>query len=276
MKVRILTSLGMLVFGLPILIFSNYIIYPIGLGALCTIACWELLRVLGFDRVWEVSIPTYIISALLPLSVYFVPAESHMNYLLIASLVVFLYLMYLVFVSVACKGKLGFKNISAVFMSVCYVSVSFVSMGIVRYMDYGAYIFGLIFIGAWITDIMAYFTGRLFGKHKLAPTLSPKKTVEGSIGGVVFNMIAFALYGFIIERFCSLSVNYAVLVAGGLAISVISQIGDLWASLVKREYGIKDYSNLFPGHGGVMDRFDSILPVSTVLMVICILFKPFA
>ena len=177
------------------------------------------------------------------------------------------------------EGKqriLEFGDIAAVFLSVTYVTVSFTSMSLTRYMTNGVYIFGLVFIAAWMCDIFAYFTGRLFGRHKLAPHLSPKKTIEGSIGGVLFASVGCILYGVIIEAATDLNASYLVLALIGLILSVVSQIGDLFASLIKREHGVKDYSQMLPGHGGVMDRFDSILAIATVLMAVCMLFPPFA
>ena len=170
---------------------------------------------------------------------------------------------------------LGFGDVAAVFMSVTYVTVAFTSMSLTRYMQNGVYIFGLVFIAAWMCDIFAYFTGRIFGKHKLAPHLSPKKTVEGSIGGIIFAIIGCTAYGFIVEKISGLTASYLTLALIGLVLSIISQVGDLWASLIKREHGIKDYSQMMPGHGGIMDRFDSILAISTVLMAVCMAFPPF-
>ena len=121
----------------------------------------------------------------------------------------------------------------------------------------------LILIGAWVTDTMAYFTGRLFGKHKLAPDISPKKTIEGSIGGSICCAIAFVLLGVIVSFVVpDSSPNYIFLAVSGLVISVISQAGDLIMSAMKRHYGIKDFGNLLPGHGGILDRMDSMLAVS--------------
>ena len=148
-------------------------------------------------------------------------------------------------------------------------------MSLTRYMQNGVYIFALVFVAAWMCDVFAYFTGRFFGKHKLAPHLSPKKTVEGSIGGIIFAVLGCMLYGLIVDLATDLHARYLVLACLGLSLSVISQIGDLWASLIKREHGIKDYSQMLPGHGGVMDRFDSILAISTVLMALCMVFPPF-
>ena len=170
---------------------------------------------------------------------------------------------------------LEFGDVAAVFISVTYVTVSFTSMALTRYMKNGVYIFALVFVAAWMCDIFAYFTGRFFGKHKLAPHLSPKKTVEGSIGGIIFAILGCMLYGFVVSKATGLGASYLVLALLGLVLSIISQIGDLWASLIKRERGVKDYSRMLPGHGGVMDRFDSILAIATVLMAVCMVFPPF-
>ena len=116
----------------------------------------------------------------------------------------------------------------------------------------------------------------MLGKHKLIPAVSPKKTVEGAIGGVVFCVLATVLFGFIIEKFFNTfgiaRANYLVLIIAGIFASVVSQTGDLIMSVIKRHYGIKDYGKLFPGHGGVLDRFDSVLAVSLILAVICTYF----
>ena len=293
MKQRILTSIGIGIVGIPILILSRYVVYPIFLGMLSAIAVWEFLRVFGFEKRYEISVPAYLVSGLLPIFAHDTFTHGDQSgYLLLTGAVVFAFLLYLAVACVIGKelilqrnakksdsdGKqhiLEFGDVAKVFISVTYVTVSFTSMSLTRYMPNGVYIFGLVFVAAWMCDIFAYFTGRFFGKHKLAPNLSPKKTVEGSIGGIVFAILGCMLYGFIIELVTDLSARYLVLALLGLVLSVISQIGDLWASLIKREYGIKDYSQMLPGHGGVMDRFDSILAISTALMAVCMLFPPF-
>jgi phosphatidate cytidylyltransferase len=134
----------------------------------------------------------------------------------------------------------------------------------------GKYIYLLIFLGAWVCDTFAYFTGKFLGKHKLIPEISPKKTIEGSIGGIVFTIGAFVLYGFIVNKNFGdeIKLSYILLVVLGLASSIISQVGDLVASAVKRQYDIKDYGKLFPGHGGVLDRFDSVMLVAPITYVI--------
>ena len=130
---------------------------------------------------------------------------------------------------------------------------------------------------AWACDVFAYLVGSLIGKHKLIPEISPKKTVEGAIGGVVFTVLFCLAYGFALDKIVdNMSVNYVFLAICGVILPIVSQLGDLTASLIKREYGVKDYGKIFPGHGGVMDRFDSVVAVSTILLILCILFPPFA
>ena len=293
MKQRVLTSIGIGIVGLPILMLSKYVVYPIFLGLLSVIAVWELLRVFGFQKRYEIFIPAYAISGLLPVFAHEIfTGKNQGAYLLIVAGVIFAFLLYLAATCVIGKelilrrneenGRTGkqhileFGDVAAVFISVTYVTVSFASMSLTRYMQNGVYIFGLVFVAAWMCDVFAYFTGRLFGKHKLAPHLSPKKTVEGSLGGILFAVFGCMLYGFVVQKVSGLSANYLVLAALGFVLSIISQIGDLWASLIKREHGIKDYSSMLPGHGGVMDRFDSILAISTVLMAVSMVFPPFA
>ena len=129
-------------------------------------------------------------------------------------------------------------------------------------------IYLLVFIGAWITDIFAYFTGVLFGKHKLCETISPKKTIEGSVGGILFCALAFVLFTvFALDTEVTLW-KCAVLAGAGVIISIVSQIGDLSMSLIKRHYGIKDFGKIFPGHGGMLDRFDSIIAVALTLFIL--------
>lgn len=131
----------------------------------------------------------------------------------------------------------------------------------------------LCLAGAWLGDSGAYFVGTFFGKHKLCPEISPKKTVEGAIGGVVTVGIVFAVYAFFYQlvqgyRGYVFEVNYPYLVIMGLICGVLGIIGDLSASLIKRQCGIKDFGNIMPGHGGLMDRFDSVLFVAPFMMFV--------
>lgn len=118
----------------------------------------------------------------------------------------------------------------------------------------------LIFLTAFGTDVMAYFTGYAFGKHKLCPTISPKKTIEGAIGGTLGSVILCGIFGY----FFAPTVFFHCMIIGVLG-GIVSQFGDLTASIFKRKMGIKDYGNLIPGHGGILDRVDSVLFTAPII-----------
>lgn len=131
---------------------------------------------------------------------------------------------------------------------------------------------------AWLTDTGAYLFGITMGKHKLAPKISPKKTVEGAVGGVVFCVATVLLLSLVYQWICSsvwgvsLSVDYWRLLLLVPVGALISMLGDLSASLIKRQCGVKDYGSLMPGHGGIMDRFDSVFFVLPFLVLFIRLF----
>lgn len=132
--------------------------------------------------------------------------------------------------------------------------------------EYGQYLVWLVFVCSWVCDTCAYCVGILIGKHKLAPQLSPKKTIEGSLGGIAGSVLVGALYGFFLRNIMETQMNPAILFALiGAAGAVISQIGDLAASAIKRNYDVKDYGKLIPGHGGVLDRFDSVIATAPII-----------
>ena len=275
MKVRVLTSIGIAVFGLPILFLSEYLIYPVAVALLSLAAVYEMSALSGFRDSPCVWVPSYLIALAMPIGAYFSDANTF-SYLTLAIGVLFAFLFYLYAYAVLKRGSVKFSDIAMQFTTLFYITISFTSLALVRYIANGVYMFALVFVASWVCDVFAYFVGRAIGKHKLIVEVSPKKTVEGAIGGVVCTTLAFALYGYIITLFdVSLEPKYFVLMAMGAVLSVVSQFGDLICSLIKREHGVKDYGNIFPGHGGVLDRFDSILAVAPILYVLCVYFPPF-
>lgn len=277
MKQRIVTGAVIAVLLVGVFLLSEYVVYPITLALLAFGGVFEMLRVLGQHTRWILSIPAYLIALALPVaSFYLMKDYDDTVAVLVLALALFLYLLYTFLVAVFAKGKILYADLSEVFVSVTYVVTCFTALTILRYLPMGFYYFGLVFIAAWISDVFAYFTGVLFGKHKLIPEISPKKTVEGSLGGIVFAAAFMVLYGLILSLVADVTPNYLVLSLGGVFLAVVGQIGDLLASLVKREHGVKDYGRLMPGHGGIMDRFDSVLAVSAAAMILCLLFPPFA
>lgn len=161
---------------------------------------------------------------------------------------------------------------STVFGAV-YLVPLFSTILFVRYMDYGIYHIFIAFGGAWITDTFAYFTGRAFGKKKLIPEISPNKTVAGAIGGVIGTTIIVIIYGWYLNNnVYDQSVSYFIFFALGFLLSIFSQFGDLAASAIKRFARIKDFGRLMPGHGGAIDRFDSVLFTAAITFIFILLF----
>ena len=153
------------------------------------------------------------------------------------------------------------------FFGVIYVAFMISYMYKVRAMENGIYIVWLILIASWGNDTFAYFTGVLLGKHKMAPKLSPKKSIEGAVGGVLGAILLGAVYAFVISAKMSEVIAHPVLVftTASFLGAFISIVGDLAASAIKRDYGIKDYGNIIPGHGGILDRFDSCIFTAPVV-----------
>lgn len=146
---------------------------------------------------------------------------------------------------------------------------------LIRLMPKGVFLVWMVFVCSWICDTCAYCVGMLFGKHKLAPVLSPKKSVEGAVGGVVGAALVGLIFGLVLTKIRpdEFRLFTALLMMGiGGAGAVFSQIGDLTASAIKRFYGIKDYGALIPGHGGIMDRFDSVFVTAPIIYILVLLF----
>lgn len=265
MKTRIITALVLLCIFVPVLIFSDTVVFPVAIGIISAVGAYEYLKCIGYGKRVCVYLPACAISFLLPLFAHY---SNGVSYIVIVLAVAFSYMFYLFAYAVFCRGRESFSHVAGVFTGVFYILFSFTCLVIIRRIPYGEYIYLLAFIGAWITDTFAYFTGWICGKHKLIPEISPKKTIEGALGGIVFCVLSFALFGLFVGARTGVTPNYIALCVSALFVSVISQIGDLVFSLIKREHGVKDYGKIFPGHGGVLDRFDSVIPVSVVLLII--------
>jgi len=218
-----------------------------------------------------------LVAAILPIAAFY--ANSKLGglgyFTALMAVVFFVYMFLMMCYAVFSKGKRDIGDMALVSATTIYITVGFTCLVLLRGLsteavaNYGLFLFVLVFVGAWVPDGAGYFGGRAFGKHKLIPDVSPKKTVEGAVFGVVFGAISFAVTGLVFSLLGYGAPNYIALCVTGLVVAVISICGDLIASLIKRKYGIKDYGKLFPGHGGVMDRFDSIIAIAPFLNIIC-------
>ena len=269
LKQRILTGAGITVVLSLVIIFSH-IPWVLGTLIVClsTQAIYELYRAVGLKD----NKPLYLTSCAVALlfSIINIPGYEYIVVIVFVSAVaLFLYLM------------LGVKTLRRIdtWMAVCIavmIVCSFKCMSGIRAMDNGVYLLGMTVLVPVITDIFAYFIGRSCGKHKLAPIISPKKTIEGSIGGTVYAVAILALIATILKATNVLDVSYETLILYVILASVVGQFGDLALSSVKRIVGVKDYGNLLPGHGGILDRFDSLLFVLPFTYLFCLCAEPLA
>ncbi|MEA5085521.1 MAG: phosphatidate cytidylyltransferase [Lachnospiraceae bacterium] len=263
MSTRIISGLVLL----PVLIF--FIVYggiplKIAVLVLSVIGMYEFYRAFypkpkALDFVGYSFAVIYVV-----FSEFFINQNNMFNILVSAFLVVLLIAMVLF------HNKVNIKDIMVTFFGFFYVCFLISHIYLIREYTYGKFFVWLVFICAFGCDTGAYFSGMLFGKRKLIPELSPKKTVEGAVGGVITATVVAVVYGICIERYFKLeNVNTTILcLITGIAGSVLSQIGDLAASSVKRFVNLKDYGNLIPGHGGILDRFDSVLLTAPVVYYI--------
>lgn len=171
-----------------------------------------------------------------------------------------LFMIILLMYSVVFYKHDNIKEVIITFFGFYYVCFLISHIYLIRNFEYGTFFVWLPFISAWGCDTGAYFTGMSIGKHKLTPVLSPKKTIEGSIGGILSATLLSLIFAFVVKgNFNNNSNIILIFVLSGFVGSIVSQIGDLAASAVKRYMNIKDFGHIIPGHGGILDRFDSVL-----------------
>lgn len=252
LKTRIITGAGITVVLALVMLFSHIPwVLSLTVAALSVQAIYEFYRA---TKLKDNKVAYYIsCSVAVLLSAVTIPYFEYIVVLFfIAAISLFAYLML---------NIRTLKEVKA-WLCVCITAmivVFFKCMSGVRAMDGGIYLLGMTILVTVITDIAAYFVGRGCGKHKLAPVISPKKTIEGSIGGMVYAVAILVLVAFILNITNVLQVNYTALIIYLILVSIVGQFGDLALSSVKRIVGIKDYGNFLPGHGGILDRFDSLL-----------------
>ena len=280
---RIITAIVALIVFVPILIFSDTWIFPLSMSLCAILGTVEMLGCIGQKKNQFVTIPLCLAAAFFPsyLRYEYVMGHSVSGAITLGISAIFIMSLYVFGVAVFANRSMHANDCGLIIATSVYIISAFTALVYIHdFIGNGEYIYLLAFLSAWMTDSFAYFSGRLFGKHKLIPAVSPKKTVEGAIGGIVFCILALVGFGFVIETFFNpegtIHANYLVLAISGLFISVVSQIGDLIMSLIKRHYNIKDYGKFFPGHGGILDRFDSVIAVTLILSVICTYFNLFA
>ena len=245
---------------IPLLLLAIYwvsplypMILPVIISGLSMIAVHEALWSTSFLKHPRISGYSIITAGLLPFWVYY-SGEA-----LPVLCGLFVYVVLLFCEAIASHKRIGLEKMGGAFFLTVVIPFFLSSFLRIRLMDQWQALVILPLVIAFVSDAFALFAGMAFGKHKLAPELSPKKTVEGAVGGFLGAVVCTVAYGAILQFGFDLKVNYLLLALYGALGSVVSQLGDLSFSYIKREYGIKDFGNIFPGHGGVLDRFDSVI-----------------
>lgn len=232
---------------------TNYV-----LAGIILVGLYEVFKPFGFIK----RLPLAILGFAFGLSLAFGNLGSAD---FIKSVICF-YMLLMFILAVFYHKTIKFSDISILLFTTIYISLSFAHVRLLKEGDYGNFMIFVILIGAFMTDSGAYFFGRFFGKHKLLPDISPNKTVEGAIGGILTTLISFAVFGLVVTHyFAPVQPNWWRLMLMGFLSAVAAQFGDLSASMIKRELNLKDYGEIMPGHGGILDRTDSLIFVAPVV-----------
>jgi len=258
MKTRIITGLvagALLIAVLLLPPFAAYCLFSL----VCAVAVWEMFAALGLIKDRALTALSLVVSAVIPFCGWF--ESVPLLYLALAA-----YGMVLVGYQLYRHDTLEIKDTATAFFMTLILSLGISCAVYCRKLDdYGLMYLLIVLLIAWGSDIGAYFAGSFFGKHKLCPAISPKKTVEGFFGGWIFGVLCAVLVAFVWDMFWlpqTVAVCYWKVALVAFILSPLSVMGDLFASVVKRQVGAKDYGNIMPGHGGVMDRFDSLVFVA--------------
>ena len=255
-KVRLRSSIVLMAVTIFLMVTGGDILFA-GMAAISLIGMMELYRTLDFHKTLLAAV-SYAAAVAYYALLRFGQEEYFLPFFIA-------YLVLLMAVYVLTFPKFEAAQVMNAFFGLFYVAIMISYIYQTRMVESGAYLVWLIFICSWGCDTMAYCTGMLIGKHKMAPILSPKKSVEGGVGGVVGAALLGAIFAACMNHFASADVSpvlCAVICGVGGA---ISQIGDLSASAIKRNHEIKDYGKLIPGHGGILDRFDSVIFTAPII-----------
>ncbi len=263
MAKRLISAAIAIPLGLVVVILNNELLYYIAMTLLSVVAVYELFMATKYLKNKLISVLSLIFVAVVPFVYWIDELRSHVK------LIYLCFVILLAFAMIAKHERVKFEQVALVSFISLAIPLALNTLSFIRtnFPEHSIFYIVYIMLSVWVGDAGAYFVGTFLGKHKMCPKISPKKTWEGFFGGIITTgVIAFItcfVYEFIdatvnggVHTF---SVNYLYLVGLSLVLSVLGVLGDLSASLIKRECSVKDFGNILPGHGGVLDRFDSVL-----------------
>jgi len=227
------------------------------IAAVCALACFELYSTSKLSKNFKIVIPGLIFSTILPL----------FGHGLLWKISWYIYTLAMLLILIFSRKSLNFKDVAAIYGMTLLITFSLTTIIDLRTIGgiYSNFYIILALCIPWLADTGAYFCGTLFGKTKLCPDLSPHKTVEGAFGGIIFCILTNLLISLFFKIFSlpkNVDVNYLYVALLAFVGALISIIGDLFFSMIKRCYHVKDFGSVVPGHGGILDRFDSVILVS--------------
>lgn len=264
MKTRILSGVIFATIGLLIIGLKNSLVDSIVITILAMISCYEFFKAFRNKGVNPIQWIGYAGCLAIMLVDNHIPEEYkiliYKMAISVGAVSIFAYMVI---------SKLGkdIRDIAVTVMSLIYIPTLFSFMKRVLMLENGRILLWYVILGAFASDTFAFFVGCKFGKHKLCPTISPKKTVEGSIGGIVGVVISYVILTVVGNVYFNFNMNIVYWVLIAIVASIVGQMGDLTASSIKRYCSIKDFGNLIPGHGGILDRFDSLIFVAPIVYI---------
>ncbi len=274
---RLITAAVAIPIGILILVMNNAHVIAAVIAFFSVAAVFEVLNATKYIQHKSISAISLVFSLGLPVFLCYNKTENGLV------IVCFLFLMAMFSAMLFNHKKVKFEEMALIgFVSVC-IPLAFSTLAFFKfdYPEHGIFFIVFVLASTWIADAGAYFAGTFLGKHKLCPQVSPKKTWEGFFGGVisagVFAILlgyGYQLWDYVFTGDNHFTVNIPILVITALISAILGVLGDLSASLLKRECGVKDFGNLLPGHGGILDRFDSVLFVSPFIYLVFKVFYP--
>lgn len=267
MKARVIVAVVLIPLLFGVAVFAPIWLLTLVLSTVLALIAYEFMRGAGFSKDILSTSLAVLYAAASPVAIYF-------NINRFYNTAIFILLIFVVFLKAVMdyRGDSGvIYDLFSTLFAASLIPYLFGAVLRIRLLNNGVYLVMMPFVAAYCSDTGAFFVGKAFGKRKLIPYVSPNKTVEGAIGGILASIAGMLIYGFII-KFMGLQVNFLRLIVYGLIGSPVAQLGDLAFSLMKREFKIKDYGNLLPGHGGMLDRVDSVVFVAPLIhfLILCL------
>ncbi len=264
MKTRILSGTIFAAIGVFIIYLNNSLVDSIFITILALIACFEFFRAFknkGINAIHWIGYAGCLAIMLI---------DNHVSEeykILIYKMAISILAVSLFAYMVISKLNRNIRDITITVMSLIYIPTLFSFIKRVLMLENGRILIWYVILGAFTSDTFAYFIGCKFGKNKLCPTISPKKTVEGSVGGIFGVILSYVILTAIGNYYFNFNMDIVYWILIAIVASIVGQMGDLTASAIKRYCGIKDFGNLIPGHGGVLDRFDSLIFVAPIVYI---------